>query len=121
MSVGSKVMIIGGSHKGLEGKVIAMTKKKTNDHGMSMQNQQNDDEDVDPESYVSVELRAGGSKVEIKRKRLELKNQKKRNRSRSRDNSPANYSRETGQEGNHRLEESKTKPSKPLKWVSEGI
>ena len=39
MSVGSKVIIIGGSHKGLEGKVIAMTKKKTADHGMSMKNQ----------------------------------------------------------------------------------
>ena len=50
MSVGSKVMIIGGSHKGLEGKVIAMTRKKTNDHGMSMKNQQNDEENVCVES-----------------------------------------------------------------------
>ena len=114
MGVGSKVLIISGSHKGLEGKVIAMSKKKTSDHGMSMKDQQNEEE-VDPDSYVSVELRAGGSKVEIKRKRLELKSSKKRNRSRSRDNSPVNYSRED------RHEESKMKAAKPLKWVMEGI
>ena len=39
MGVGSKVLIISGSHKGLEGKVIAMSKKKTSDHGMSMKDQ----------------------------------------------------------------------------------
>ena len=123
MTIGSKVMIISGSHKGLEGKVLAMTKKKTADHGMSMQKKEQhkeEEDEVDPDSYVSVELRAGGSKVEIKRKRLELKNMKKRNRSRSRDNSPTSFSRNTGVEGNHHHEESK-KASKPLKWVTEGI
>jgi len=69
IEVGTKVMIISGSHKGLEGKILALSKKRVSDHGMSKTLENRDDE-IDPDSYVTVELRAGGSKVEIRRKRL---------------------------------------------------
>ena len=131
LEIGSRVVIVGGSHKGLEGKVVALSKQKQarmDAYGMSTSQQQAQGGDqIDPDSYVSVELRAGGSKVEVKRKRLELKSQRKKHRSRSRDNSPQNvpsHSREAmdGESGHHQTKQEESKRSqKPLKWVAEGI
>jgi transcription antitermination factor NusG len=81
MGVGSKVRIISGPHKDLDGKIVAVTKSGT--HGMSEDINQN----IDPESYVSVELKLNNTIFQVKRKRIEMI-EKVLNRSRSRSNSP---------------------------------
>lgn len=55
LGVGSRVNIIGGTHKGLQGKVVAVAKGST-DHGMGHK-------ELDGDAYCSVELKLNGTIV----------------------------------------------------------
>ena len=68
----SQVSIISGPHKGLDGKVVAVSKQKQADSfGMSAE-KVSAPEVIDQDAFVSVQLKAGGSIVQVKRKRLSL-------------------------------------------------
>ena len=76
MQIGSKVFITGGTHKDLEGKIIAMSDPKL---GLKQQQRVMGEEvndDIDGDVYVSVELALNQTIVNIKRKRLLLKTER---------------------------------------------
>ena len=105
LGVGSRVNVIGGTHKGLAGKVVAVS-KGSRDLGMGQK-------ELDGEIYCSVELKINGTIVQVRRKRLVLKEQATRERSRSREH-------ETQRPENCDDGE-KHRSMKRLKWVTEGL
>jgi len=71
LGVGSRVEIISGTHKGLEGKIVAVSKQSGKDsYGMG---QDQDGSLINPETYVSIELRQNNTVVQVKRKRIQMK------------------------------------------------
>lgn len=85
LGVGSKVEIVSGPHKGLEGKIVAVTKQSGSEsYGMG---QDGEGGKIDPENYVSVQLKTNGTVVQVKGKRIQMKH-KLAERSRSRSASP---------------------------------
>lgn len=79
LELGSDVVITGGTHKGLLGKIVAIQKQKAapREAAYGMQSKVIADgtvgaEKIDPEAYVSVELETSNSTVQVKRKRLDL-------------------------------------------------
>lgn len=75
MQVGSKVCITKGTHKGMEGKIVAIMSDNGKKKAQYAMGEDNVDE-IDPDSYVSVELIINDSIVNVKRKRLILKSHK---------------------------------------------
>lgn len=87
MGVGSKVDIVSGLHKGLSGKIVALSKQSGSESfGMGADGNQ-----LEPETYVSVELKPNNTVVQVKAKRIQMK-QKVTSRSRSRSGSPSKRS-----------------------------
>ena len=75
---GSKVYILSGTHKGLKGKVVAISSSKSKSSAWEGSRV------MDADTYLSVELKPSGTVVEIKRKRVELRERVASKRSRSR-------------------------------------
>eukprot|EP00347_Sterkiella_histriomuscorum_P020443 403337786 len=138
MQINSLICITGGTHKGLEGKIVALSdpKKGLRQQQQHMGEQVNVDE-IDAEAYVSVELSLNETIVNIKRKRIILKsdqvkmdnlvggdNQKKdkdrkRSRSRSLQNNDKDGSRNRNEKDKHRDRDEKQ--YKKLKWLLPGL
>ena len=63
IEINSMVNIVSGPHKGLVGKVVALSKSKRSDtYGMS-EDQTKAAGSVDQDAYVSVQLKTGGSNI----------------------------------------------------------
>ena len=74
MKLGSHVLVISGTHEGLEGRIVAVVDSKSKQQSKIMGDiSEKQSEEIDPEAYVSVELKINGTIVNIKRKRLLLK------------------------------------------------
>ena len=100
-----------GPHKGLEGKIVAVSKSGSNNYGMG---DEGVTQTIDPETYVSVELRKNNTVLQVKRKRIEICDNKKE-KSRSRSTSPLTEKLNESTLSHH------TNNFKLLKWVIEGI
>lgn len=102
-----------GTHKGLKGKIVAMSDPQAELKRQQQMMGEKVSGEIDGEAYVIVELALNESTVGIKRKKLMLMSEKKKmgkvtrkSRSRSRDN--------------NKREDNKKK-RKALKWVVPGI
>ncbi|CDW79585.1 g patch domain and kow motifs-containing [Stylonychia lemnae] len=75
MQIGSIVCITGGTHKGLEGKIIALSdpKKGLRQQQKVMGEEVNDE--IDGDAYVSVELALNQTLINVKRKRIVLRSE----------------------------------------------
>lgn len=119
MKIGSEVIVLSGTHEGMEGKIIAVSASadaKSLQQKIMGDKHLNDTE-IEDDAYVSLELKINNSIVNIKRKRLILKNHKaiymneskpKRSRSRSLDKRPSPSKDQ---------KKSKEDNKKKLKWV----
>jgi hypothetical protein len=70
------VFISSGTHKDMEGKIVALSDPKL---GLKQQQRvmgEEVDDEIDGEAYVSVELSLNQTMVNIKRKRLVLKSER---------------------------------------------
>ena len=58
MKIGSAVHIISGTHKDMEGKIVAITDSKAKDQ--TVMGDRTEEDDIDDETYVQVELKING-------------------------------------------------------------
>ena len=79
MKIGSKVYIISGPHKGLEGTLVKVLRDQVSTQRKLMGDVSNqDDGEIEDHTYVQVELSLNHSIIEVKRKRLILLSEKSR-------------------------------------------
>ena len=76
MKTGSRVYIIGGTHKDMQGKIVAWSDPNASIKQQKKTMGEQVDEDIDTEAYVSVELDVNHEIVNVRRKRLILQSER---------------------------------------------